>query len=244
MPTLHTHSPRVLADSRAVKGLKIQKVSLNVAPRARFIRPLFFSSLPLLRSRVFEVDPENLFSIKEEILIEIDSLENFDKEKKNLFNKYTNDLNNYKEEALKILSNINKGVSFFDTRLKEFLDFESKKYKKNKKKTPAWVKTFYEDVSDKKLNDDERYSQLSKFNDNQIKTHIRKQACQYMLNYLPSMSLKSGKLFKEINYLISTYKKEKNKTELIYLKDYIEKYPILNEFYGEKINLTILKLKP
>ena len=61
-------------------------------------------------SKFFEVEPENLFSIKEEILIEIDSLENFDKEKKNLFNKYTNDLNNYKEEALKI-SNLRKKES-------------------------------------------------------------------------------------------------------------------------------------
>ncbi len=61
-------------------------------------------------SKFFEVDPENLFSIKEEILIEIDSLENFDKEKKNLFNKYTSDLNNYKEEALKI-SNLRKKES-------------------------------------------------------------------------------------------------------------------------------------
>ena len=61
-------------------------------------------------SKFFEVDPENLFSIKEEILIEIDSLENFDKEKKNLFNKYTNDLNNYKKEALKI-SNLRKKES-------------------------------------------------------------------------------------------------------------------------------------
>ena len=61
-------------------------------------------------SKFFEVDPKNLFSIKEEILIEIDSLENFDKEKKNLFNKYTNDLNIYKEEALKI-SNLRKKES-------------------------------------------------------------------------------------------------------------------------------------
>ena len=61
-------------------------------------------------SKFFEVDPANLFSIKEEILIEIDSLENFDKEKKNLFNKYTNDLNNYKKEALKI-SNLRKKES-------------------------------------------------------------------------------------------------------------------------------------
>ena len=61
-------------------------------------------------SKFFEVDPENLFSIKEEILIEIDSLENFDIEKKNLLNKYTNDLNNYKGEALKI-SNLRKKES-------------------------------------------------------------------------------------------------------------------------------------
>ena len=61
-------------------------------------------------SKFFEVNPENLYSIKEEILIEIDSLENFDKEKKNLFNKYTNDLNIYKEEALKI-SNLRKKES-------------------------------------------------------------------------------------------------------------------------------------
>ena len=61
-------------------------------------------------SKFFEVDPENLFSIKEKILIEIDLLENFDKEKKNLFNKYTNDLNNYKEEALKV-SNFRKKES-------------------------------------------------------------------------------------------------------------------------------------
>ena len=53
-------------------------------------------------SKFFEVEPENLFSIKEEISNEIDSLENFDKEKKILLNKYTNDLNNYKEEALKV----------------------------------------------------------------------------------------------------------------------------------------------
>ena len=61
-------------------------------------------------SKFFKVNPENLYSIKEEILIEIDSLENFDKEKKNLFNKYINDLNNYKKEALKI-SNLRKKES-------------------------------------------------------------------------------------------------------------------------------------
>ncbi len=58
-------------------------------------------------SKFFKIKPENLFSIKDEILNEINSLENFDKEKKNLFNKYINDLNDYKKEALKV-SNLRK----------------------------------------------------------------------------------------------------------------------------------------
>ena len=61
-------------------------------------------------SKFFEVEPSNLFSIKDRILNEIDSLENFDKEKKILFNKYVNDLNNFKKEALKI-SNLRKKES-------------------------------------------------------------------------------------------------------------------------------------
>ncbi len=61
-------------------------------------------------SKFFEVEPSNLFSIKDKILSEIDSLENFDKEKKILFNKYVNDLNNFKKEALKI-SNLRKKES-------------------------------------------------------------------------------------------------------------------------------------
>ncbi len=53
-------------------------------------------------SNFFEIEPKSLFSIKDEILNEIDSLENFDREKKILFDKYTNDLNNFKKEALKV----------------------------------------------------------------------------------------------------------------------------------------------
>ncbi len=58
-------------------------------------------------SKFFEIEPENLFSIKDKILNEIDSLENYDREKEILFNKYTIDLNNFKEEALKV-SNLRK----------------------------------------------------------------------------------------------------------------------------------------
>ena len=61
-------------------------------------------------SKFFEIEPEKLFSIKNEISNEIESLENFDKEKKKLFNKYLDDLNNYKEEAKKV-SNFRKKES-------------------------------------------------------------------------------------------------------------------------------------
>ena len=61
-------------------------------------------------SKFFEVEPKNLFSIKDEILNEIESLENFDKEKKKLFNNYINNLNIFKNEALKV-SNLRKKES-------------------------------------------------------------------------------------------------------------------------------------
>ena len=61
-------------------------------------------------SKFFDVEPNNLFSIKEGILNEIDSLENFEKEKKMMFNKYNYALNDYKKEALKV-SNLRKKES-------------------------------------------------------------------------------------------------------------------------------------
>ena len=61
-------------------------------------------------SKFFNVEPENLFSIKETILNEIETLDNFDREKKIMFNKYHEALNIYKEEAL-IVSNLRKKES-------------------------------------------------------------------------------------------------------------------------------------
>ena len=61
-------------------------------------------------SKFFEIEPKDLFLVKGEILNEIDTLKNFDTEKKMLLNKYSNDLTNYKEEALKV-SNLRKIAS-------------------------------------------------------------------------------------------------------------------------------------
>lgn len=147
-----------------------------------------------------------------------------------------------KEEAFKELAKLDEGHSYVDNRLREFLDNESETFKKNKRRTPHYVKQFYNDINENKLSDDEIYNQLSKFNINGIDSEIRKLACQYMLKRSQFKSLKTSR-FKEIDYLISINKKEKNKTELLYLKDFINKYPMLKELYEEKLLNVILKLK-
>ena len=61
-------------------------------------------------SKFFKIEPEELYSIKDELLNEIISLENYDTEKKILYNKYLEALNNFKKEAVKV-SNLRKKES-------------------------------------------------------------------------------------------------------------------------------------
>ena len=61
-------------------------------------------------SKFFEIEPRELFSIKDKILNEIDTLENFDRETKKIYNKYQDALNEFKKEAIKV-SNIRKKES-------------------------------------------------------------------------------------------------------------------------------------
>ncbi len=61
-------------------------------------------------SKFFEIEPRALFSIKDKILNEIDTLENFDRETKKIYDKYQNALIDFKKEAIKV-SNIRKKES-------------------------------------------------------------------------------------------------------------------------------------
>ena len=61
-------------------------------------------------SKFFEIEPRELFSIKDKILNEIDTLENFDRETKKIYNKYQDAINDFKKEAMKV-SNIRKKES-------------------------------------------------------------------------------------------------------------------------------------
>ena len=148
------------------------------------------------------------------------------------------------KEALDKLIQINKGESIYSGRLKYFLDSESEKFKSQGRKTPLWVRKFYSDINDDKLNSDQIYVQLSIFMSSKFSAAVRKKACIYMLKYISNRNLNNSNSFKEINFLISAYKKEKNTDELFRLKKYVEKYPILKELYQSKIDKIIHTLKP
>lgn len=146
------------------------------------------------------------------------------------------------KEALDKLSQIQEGKSLYNGRLKEFLDNESKRFKSEGRKTPYYVRQFYSEIIDKKLSSDGVYNELSSFIAPKFNSIIRVKACQYMLKYIPSRNLNNSKSFKEINYLISEYKKQKNTTELEFLLDFINKYPLLKELYLDKISKAISKI--
>jgi len=146
------------------------------------------------------------------------------------------------EEALNMIENIDLGNSIERKRLNEFLDKECKKYKEQGKRVPSYIKQFYSDEKSK-LSDSQKYDELSFFNISKMDPSVRFKASMFMLKYIPSRNLSNTKSFKEINYLISHYRKEKNKNELIFLADFVKKYPVLEELYLEKINDHISRIK-
>jgi len=145
------------------------------------------------------------------------------------------------KETLDKLTEISEGNSIFRGRLKEFLDNESKRFKSEGKKTPYYVRKFYSEIIDKKLSSDEIYGELSLFMTTKFNSAVRVKACQIMLMHISSRNLNNSKSFKEINYLMSEYKKQKNITELKSLLKFINKYPLLFELYNDKIEKVLLK---
>ena len=145
------------------------------------------------------------------------------------------------KETLDKLTKISDGNSILRGRLKEFLDNESNRFKSEGKKTPYYVKSFYSEILDKNLNSDEIYGELSLFMSAKFNSTIRVKACQLMLKHISYRNLNNSRSFKEINYLISEFKKQKNITELVSLLDYVNKYPLLSELYNKKIEKELIK---
>ena len=145
------------------------------------------------------------------------------------------------KEILNKITEISEGYSIFRGRLKEFLDNEAKRVKSEGKKTPFYVRKFYSEIIDEKLSSDGIYSELSLFMTTKFSTTIRVKACQIKLMHISSRNLNNSNSFKEINYLMSEYKKQKKITELKSLLKFIKKYPLLFELYNEKIEKILLK---
>ena len=147
------------------------------------------------------------------------------------------------KDALNKIYQIDKGISIYKGRLKNFLDSESNKYKSEGRKTPSWVSKFYTEVidSESKLTPNEKYNELSSFNTSKFNSVIRTKACEYMLSYISNRNINNSRSFKEIKYLIGAYNKEKNRGKLLALKKLIKKYPLLLELYENKIDVILNK---
>jgi hypothetical protein len=144
--------------------------------------------------------------------------------------------------ALEYLDKMDKGVSYYNQRLKEFLDLEIIKFKKTNKRIPTYIKSSLDEISDDKLDKDAIYNQLSSFISSDFKPLIRKRACEYMLNYLSNRNLKESNYFIEIKYLIYIYKREKNIQGLTRISKIIQNSPLITELYGESLNKALLSL--
>lgn len=147
------------------------------------------------------------------------------------------------KEAMEMIEFINSGKSIINKRLKEFFEIEFKKYKELGKRIPTNIKYESEDLKDENISSWKIYHQLSFFIVPKLHPDVRLKASKYMLNHISSLNLRDTKSFKEINYLISHYRKEKNKNKLIFLADFVQKYPVLEELYLEKINDYISRIK-
>jgi len=153
---------------------------------------------------------------------------------------------NMKEsDSLNHLKEIIKGEPFYNKlRNKHYQNFlvnEKKAYEKLTKKVPDYIIRYCQPVKLEKLNKKEIYFELSLFDRPNINPLIRKQACLYMLNSISHTNIRESK-FREVAYLISTFKKEKNLTELDKLLQLVNEYPILKEMYKEKLEKIIFKL--
>ena len=81
--------------------------------------------------------------------------------------------------------------------------------------------------------------------DENFKIYVAKKMIEILDKFLlKSEILNNNKSFKPVSYLINTYKKQKNFDALKDLKEIINEHELLNLIYGEKINTTIIKLKP
>ena len=89
--------------------------------------------------------------------------------------------------------------------------------------------------NNQKIDGREIYYFLQKFNVNNLNPLVRKYCCEKMIDFFEVIGNEKMRNFAPLDYLISYHQNEKNINELQKLKKYIEKYPLLNILYKDKI---------
>ena len=143
------------------------------------------------------------------------------------------------QEIKNIIKQIELGTSIYYDLKKEYLD----KIVINKVLghfTKSKVKHFYDLNID--LDPIEKFDQISIFNSIKFDNEIRKYSCNKLLNYYEFVVGSQLRNFKPLIFLISYNKKEKNIDEILKLKKFINKYPLLFEVYSDKLEEIIIKL--
>jgi len=143
-------------------------------------------------------------------------------------------------EIKNTIKQIESGISIYYDAKKEYLD----NVVTNKvlgHYTKSYVNTFYDDININ-ITPIQKFYQISIFNSTKFDNEIRIYTCKILLNYFELVIDIKLKNFKPLDFLISHNKKEKNVDELLKLKKFINKYPLLSELYNHKIEKVLIKL--
>jgi len=143
-------------------------------------------------------------------------------------------------EIKNTIKQIEAGISIYYDAKKEYLD-NAVKNKVLGHYTKSYVKTFYDDINIK-IASNQKFNQISIFNSAKFDNEIRIYTCKILLNYFEPITDIKLKSFKPLGFLISHNKKEKNVDELLKLKKFINKYPLLFELYNDRIEKVLIKL--
>tara|TARA_B110000114_G_scaffold123481_1_gene129352 strand:- start:244 stop:1125 length:882 start_codon:yes stop_codon:yes gene_type:complete len=145
------------------------------------------------------------------------------------------------QEIINLISQIESGKSIYDDAKKDYLD----KVVKNRDLgyfTKSYVKDYYKELN-VELDAHQKFFQISHFNTTKFDSKVRLYVCNILLNYYELIADNKLKKFKPLDYLISSYKKQKNISELLTLEKFINKYPLLFQLYNDKIKEIFLNLK-
>lgn len=248
--------------------VRLEFISFPFEPKLNEEFPFTFNSLYELKEKLRKKkrrlelklikNPPKKLAKKQKEVIHREKFQKENKEKNKKYNSFyskwhlinsrveSNLLNLEPKEIQKIIEKIKSGENVYYQAKKEFLE----KTLANKELgyfTKSYLKPFFDDLKaisgvQGRTLFQQQFNQISIFNSNKIDNKTRAYVCNILLDYLEYITTSKIKKFAPLDFLISCYKKEKNKEKLIFLKNYIDKYPLLGALYSDKINEVLIRL--